>query len=173
MVTGRTLKIAFSGAIDAQYRKTDKAINPDKIKGDIRYVDAKKLLTNGTGTGNVDLLHYSRRTLNNSVLTLDLDTDLTNVWGDVLDFNAVKVLLIHNRETLLGRDLDVTFKDEAYSIGPDGTRILIEPQGAGVRAAEESSSSVDEGDLVFTTVNSVTFDLIIGGATLEASSSGA
>ena len=68
----------------------------DKIKGDLRYSDAKKLLTNGSGPGKVDLLHFDRYTLDNAVKLFNLDGGIVNVWGDQLDFDAIKYLLIFN-----------------------------------------------------------------------------
>ncbi len=170
MASDRTLKVNFTGAIECKYRRTDTPISPDAVASDVRYSDTKVAFTNGNGAGKVDLLYFKRHTLDNSVLVLDLDGGLQNLWNDTLNYDAVKLLMIVNRETTYGRYLTVQFKDERYNIGAGGKRIIIEPQGKGIEAFVSSGSS-EEGALTFSSDTSVTFDLLIAGSSQESSSS--
>ena len=173
MAVGRTLITALGLRLSTTYKRTDDAGNVDGINDNLnRNFDDS--LANGRGTGFADLQYYIRDTVNNTVKAYDLDNILTNKWGDVLDYDAVKAIIIHNRETAIGRFMHVTFKNEVYYIGPNGKRVLWEPVGAGL-AAIVSSASQEEGLLTVQTDTNITFDLIIIGSSKEdtSSSSGA
>jgi hypothetical protein len=171
-MNNRQLKFSVTGAIEAIYRRTDVLDgNSTAIRGDLIYKELKRTFTNGAGGElNADLFFQNRYNLNNSVLLIDLDGELRNVWNDALDFDSVKYVIIHNRESIAGRYLSVRLKDERYYIGPGGYRVICEPQGKGIDAIESSSSS-EEGTFAFSTDTDVTFDLIIAGSSQESSSS--
>lgn len=170
MITDRQLTLTFTGGILARYKRTDTPISPNTNSGDVNYNDLKFEFAFGSGNSRVDLLHADRYTLNNNVLIFALDGGIQNVWGDYLDFDSVKCILIRNRETADDRYLDVRFKNEHYVIGPGGFRIIVEPKSKGLQATG-SSSSEEEGSLVVSTDSNVEFDLIICGSTQEQSSS--
>lgn len=173
MATDRRLKAGFTGSLSTEYRRTD-ILEGDSSRAanDILYTNLRNNFSNGRGGRNkVDLQYIKRYTLNNSVLSLDLDSGLTNIWGDTLDYADVKLLIIKNLETTFGKNLAARFKDERYYIGPEGSRVIIEPAGQGIQAIVSSSSS-EEGGLIFSTDTSVTFDVIIIGSSQESSSSG-
>jgi len=170
MAVNRTLKAGFTGAISVNYRRTDQPISPNIVKGDIRY-SIKKLLTNGVGAGKADLLYQERRIISNGIHIFNLDGGLVNVWGDVLNYDAIKLLCIVNRQSIEERKfLSVQFKNERYYIGPQGERIIVEPIGMGI-ASVQSSESSEEGQLVITSDNEIEYDIIIVGASRESSSS--
>jgi hypothetical protein len=172
-MNNRRLEVGITGNIDVKYSRTDILDgNASGQRGDVLYSALRRTFSNGRGGRNyADLFFPKRYTLDNSVLSLDLDGVLTNVWGDVLNFDAVKLLVINNLETTVGRNLAVRFKDERYYIGPNGFREICEPFGTGIQSIVSSSSS-EEGGLIFSTDNSVTFDVLIIGSSQESSSSG-
>jgi hypothetical protein len=167
----RTLKIGITGTLDCKYARTDVLGGSAGHRGDVLYTALRRNFANGRGGRlKVDLLYSKTYNLNNSVLSLNLDGGLTNVWGDVLNYDAVKVIMIQNLETSPGRYLSVRFKDERYYIGPEGYRLIIEPDGSGIDAIVSSSSS-EEGVMIFSCDTDINFDLIIAGASQESSSS--
>ncbi len=171
MATNRLLKVDFTGNLDAKYSRTDILDgNPAGQRADVTYKTLRRNFNNGRGGSfKVDGMYSQRRHLINNVLVIDIDAGLTNSWGDVLAFDSIKFLIIHNLETA-GRYLDVRFKDERYHIGPEGYRVICEPQGRGIDPIISSSSS-EEGGLIISTDSDVTFDLIIIGSSQESSSS--
>jgi hypothetical protein len=173
MATDRRLSVAITGGVDIKYSRTDILDgDPSGQRSDKLYGALRRNFSNGRGGRNyVDLCFTKRYTLNNSVLTLDLDGVLTNVWGDILNYDSVKLIVIHNLETTFGKYLAVRFKDERYYIGPEGYREICEPAGQGVQAIVSSSSS-EEGGMVISCDTSITFDIIIIGSSQESSSSG-
>lgn len=178
-VANRTLNASFSGTLSVQYRNTDTAeAGSNNTRDDVRYTDMNQALAFGTGLKQSDLSFHERVTLVGPVVnSRDYDDGFDDVWGVLLDFNAIKLLVIHNREATNLRPmrfLKVTTKTESFWIGPGGSRVISEVDGTGLRGEDESSSSVDEGDLILEVTGSydVTYDLFIVGASAETSSSG-
>lgn len=169
-ITNRSLRISVTGGIQCNYTRTDIPMSTQGVTQNVNYTRPNRIFTHGSGAGKCNLLHYSTRTLDNTVEAINLNGGLSNVWGDQLNFNAIKIIEIHNKESQAGRFLLVRFKNDIYHIGPGGTRRILEPQGLGV-ASIVSSQSSEEGSLVFSTDLSVEFDLIIGGSSDESSSS--
>jgi hypothetical protein len=173
MAVNRRLSLGFTGSVDLKYGRTDILGGDPKLgRNDVLYSLLRRNFNNGAGGRNyVDLNYVKRYTLNNSVLSLDLDGILTNIWGDTLNYDSVKFLVINNLETLAGRYLTYRFKDERGNIGPEGFRVICEPCGMGIQAIVSSSSS-EEGGLIFSSDTSISFDVIIVGSSQESSSSG-
>lgn len=169
-ITNRKLRVDFTGLFKTTYKRLDLPIPDSRAKEDIQYSDFVTTLTHGAGAGKANLQFQRRETLNNNVLIYNLNGGLSNSWGDQLNFNAVKFVIIRNRETDVGRNLEVRFKNEVYYIGPGGTRIIAEPRNEGIIAFNSSESS-EEGSVIFETDTEVTFDVIIIGSTEESSSS--
>lgn len=169
-ITDRNLRIGITGGININYYRTDIPMSAQGVNASTQFRRPNRIFSHGSGAGKCNLCHFSTYTLDNNVLAISLNGGLSNFWGDQLNFNAVKLIEIHNRETVAGRFLQVRFKNEIYYIGPGGTRRIIEPQGMGI-AAIVSSASSEEGSIVFSTDTSVTFDLIVGGSSDESSSS--
>ena len=169
-ITNRNLRIAITGAVNVNYFRTDRPITNQGVATNLNFTDYKQIFTHGSGAGKCNLFHFSTRNLVNNVEIINLNGGLSNEWQDELNFNAIKVIVIRNKETSLGRFLQVRFKNDIYYIGPGGTRIILEPQGIGV-APFVSSSSSEEGSLIFSTDTDVTFDLLLGGSSDESSSS--
>mgnify|MGYP001568344112 FL=1 len=166
------LTTAIDVTLACDYKRTDKTLNATGIKDTFRYTDLKDSLANGWGTDRADLFWHSRRILNNSVEILDLDGgSLVNVFGDLLNFDAIKCLVIRTRTELpLGAVLDVRFKTERYVIGPQGYRIVWEPKSRGIQAIG-SSASQSEGSITFSCDVKIEYDLILIGSQAENSSS--
>jgi hypothetical protein len=169
-ITNRNLRIGITGGLDITYYRTDLPITTKGATASFNYTELKKILTHGSGGNKCDLLHFSTRNLNNEVEVIDLNGGLSNIWGDQLNYNSVKVIVIRNRETDLGKFLQARFKNDLYYIGPGGYRLIVEPQGQGVSPIESSESS-EEGSLIFSTDTDIQFDLIVGGSSEESSSS--
>ena len=187
-VTDRTLNGSFSGTLSMQYRNTEfDEVGSNNTRDDIRYTDINMALSFGTGLKQADLQAHERVTLvGPTVVTKDFDSDFTDAWGRVTDFNAIKIMIIRNREatnlrplrylkvwTQLNND-GTDIKGEQYWIGPGESRIILAPNGVGLRNEIASSSSTDEGDLVLEVTGDydVIYDLFIIGSSAEKSSSG-
>jgi hypothetical protein len=156
--------------LSTQYKRSDLPLNLTNSKDDLSFNDISHILTNGRGKDKANLQHYSRRRLINATEVIDIDGGLTNVWGHTLNYDAVKQLLIYNRETALDRYLEVTFKNERYYIGPQGYRVAGEPYHGGIEAIT-SSGSAEEGALTIASNADISFDLIVIGSSGESSSS--
>ncbi len=178
-VPNRALNVGFSGVLSVQFRRTDvPEAGTNSTRDDIQNNDANMSLSFGTGLGQADLFHHNRITLSGPVnWSQDFDSDFDDIWNVVQNFNAIKILIVRNREATNLRPLRhirVTTKTESFWIGPQGSRIALEPNGMGLRAETESSSAEDEGIINFEVTGSydVTFDLFIVGSSAETSSSG-
>ena len=173
-ISNRTLQTAFTGVFSAQYRKLDEE-NASLVADDVRYGDLKTLLINGNGNFKANLLFKERRTLAGGVTQLyNLDGGIENVWGDLLNFDSVKTIIIFNRSTTLYDNLELIFKNERANIGPQGKRVIIEPYGKGLEpGAGLSSSSFEEGTLSIenTSDNNIEYDIFIVGSDQEESTS--
>ena len=164
MANNRTLQVALTGILSAQYRNIETDVSDDDAKDDISYTKIKASLANGSEVSQVDLLYHARRDFDPpGPQTLDLNNALQNKWGDVLDFYTIKVVVIKNLE-VLGSDkyLKITIQSEVYYIGPQGVRIMWEPDVLGL-LNEGVSSGGDPGNLVIDGDNSIDYDLIIAG----------
>ena len=179
MAVNRRLSAQLNLSLITQYRNVEVLLNPDNLLDNLN-VDFSDELTDGSGLNKADLQFYDRRQLINATEILDLDGTLQNKWGDLLDFDAIKCLIIHNRETDLVeppgpayagnlKNLLVTFKTERYNIGPSGTRVIIEPAQPGIPAIVRSGSQ-EEGAMTISTSADITYDLIIIGSQNESSS---
>ncbi len=170
MATNRRLNAQISALLTTQYRNVEVLLNPDNLLDNLK-VDFSQELIDGSGLDKIDLQWYDRRTLVNATEILALDGALTNKWGDVLDFDAIKCLIIHNREIDVSplKTLEITFKNECYYIGPNGTLIRIEPGPGGILSIV-SSASQEEGSIVISSNDNITYDIIILGSQNESSS---
>ena len=170
MAINRRLTAQISALLTTQYRNVEVLLNPTNLLDNLN-VDFSQELSDGSGLDRIDLQWYDRRTLVDATEILVLDGGLTNNWGDVLDFDAIKCLIIHNRETDVAplKLLEVHFKDEIYYIGPGGTRYVIEPGPGGILSIV-SSASQEEGSITITANANVTYDIIILGSQNESSS---
>lgn len=169
-ITNTLLRVSITGGIQCSYTRKDIPMSAAGINQNVNYTRPNRILTHGSGSGKCNLLHFSTRILNNGIEVINLNGGLSNIWGEQLNFNAIKLIEITNKQTEVGRFLQVRFKNEIYYIGPGGTRRIIEPQGMGI-AAIVSSQSSEEGGLIFSTDSNVEFDLIVAGSSDESSSS--
>jgi len=150
------------------YRRVETIPGRGNPSDDLDYTDCSFNWTNGSGINRADIQHHSRRQLINSTELIDLDGGLTNEFGDTLDFDAVKLLIIRNRQTEQNRWLEVRFKDERYYIGAQGFRVVVEPGSVGL-AAIVSSASSEEGQMTVSSNADITYDLILIGSVQETS----
>lgn len=165
------LSVGVDITFTANYRRTDNAVAPGQInQQQIRYTDLTDTLRNGRGQDAADLLYSARRNLNNAVDILSLDGGLMDNFGNLLDFDAVKGIMIFNRTETDGAILEVRFKSERYRIGPRGFRLIWEPRPEGVEAIA-SSASQEEGSMEISCDLPVTYDIILVGSSGENSSS--
>lgn len=156
--------------ISAVYRNTSKAANLKQIKDVLAYTDFKTTFIEGSGLNRANLVYYTRSRLQNATEYYNLDSVLQDIYGNYLNYDAVHILGIKNRETTLHRLIEVRFKDEKYHIGPQGGRIIIEPFGPGIEELV-SSASFEEGQISVTSNADVTYDIIIIGSSRESSTS--
>jgi len=163
MATGRSLRMSFSGILAAVYQNTAPDLDSGEVaESKINYVGLQDVFEDGQAVDQVDLLYSgTRNALSTSPESIDLDNTLRNIWGDALNFYKVKVIVIKNNETAAGKFLTVTFRDEAFYIGPNGRRIIWEPDGI----QDNGGSSPGLSGLLSITASSVTnsYDLIIAG----------
>ena len=169
MAENRRLSAQITATLTTQYRNLSVLLNPDNVLDNLN-IDLSQEFSDGSGLERVDLQWYDRRQLINATEVLALDGALTNKWGDVLDFDAVNILIIHNRETDVDplKILEVHFKDEVYYIGPNAKRIIIEPGPAGILSIV-SSASQEEGSITISSNGNITYDIIIIGSQNESS----
>lgn len=170
MAANRRLSAVITAQLQTNYRNIEVLLNPTALLDNLD-VSFSQELVDGSGFGKADLQWYDRRQLINATEVLDLDGTLTNNWGDTLDFDAIKCLIIHNREVDVSplKLLEVQFKNERYYIGPNGTRMVIEPGPGGILSIVSSASQL-EGSLVVSSNDNVTYDIIIIGSQDESSS---
>jgi len=169
-ISNRKLRVDLTGLLKTSYKRLDLPIPDQRSKEDIQYSDFRTTLLHGSGLNKANLQFQRRETLNNATLIYNLNGGLKNSWQDELNFNAVKLLLIKNRETTVGRILQVRFKNEIYYIGPNGFRLIGEPYMEGIQSILSSDSS-EEGSIIFSTDTDITFDVVIIGSSEESSSS--
>ena len=164
----KTLTVSYDVTLSAIYKRTDKSINPADLRDYLRYIDLKDSLANGNGNGRANLLYHQRSVLNNSTEYYNLDGVLLDSYGDTLNFDSVKCLIVKNRETAEFNFLEVTFKNEHWYIGPEGSRVAWEPFGTGI-APIVSSASFEEGRIAVSSNDNITYDIIIIGSESESS----
>ncbi len=170
MSSTATIAVNMNATLVAQYQRTDDPINPNNIIDALNYTDLKDVLTNGHTTDKANLLSHFESTLNNATEYWDLDGgNVYDAFNNLLNFDAVKCFVIRNKETTPGLYLEVHFKNERYYIGPNAYRVVWEPSGPGI-AAIVSSASHEEGRISVTSNGSITYDIILIGATAESSS---
>ena len=171
MTAGRELTTDVTVILITKYKRTDQ-LNPnvDGLLDNLTYKELNLHLVNGNGDGRADLQYHEQRIIDSSTEIIDINGDLRNKWEDILAFQAVRFMMIVNRNIGQGY-IDVNFKNEQYRIGPEGARVISEPRGGGIEAIVSSTSS-EEGALTVSADDLVTYDLIIIGSTFESSSSG-
>lgn len=162
MPSGRNLTTVFRVNLETRYINTSDQLNPNNVRDNLRYFEIAKKLANGIGLNKANLQHYSRRRLINSTEIINLDTSLTNRWGDALNFDEIKLGVIYNRQEEENRFLEVNIKDEKYYIGPEGYRIFWEPSDIGL--VDASSSEKVVGNLVISSNADIEYDLILIGS---------
>ena len=163
-----TSRIDITASFD--YRRIDNLLNPNLIRDRLDYIDLKDALSNGNGTDRANILFHTRSTLDNDLEFWDLDGYLEDVFGDLINYDAVKCLIVKNRTLTNNAFLDVRFKNEVWYIGPNGYRIAWEPYGKGIMPLI-SSASQEEGRIFVSSNMEITYDIIIAGSTKETSSS--
>lgn len=176
MAENRRLSVNISVQLQTLYRNVETLLNPDALLDNLN-VDFSQDLANGSGLNKADLQWYDRRQLINALEFIDVDGVETNQWGDILDFDAVKCFIIHNRETELtdpnfgdnDKNLLIIFKSDRYNIGPNGTVVRIEPAQPGIPPLAASGSE-EEGRITISSASDVTYDIIIIGSQDESSS---
>lgn len=164
------LRSFLTVVLATQYKRTDINTSPEGVRDNIDFNDIQHVFENGNGDDRANLQFHSRRNLIDTTELLDLDGILTNKWGQTLDYDAVKIIVIRNRETEDGREIKVNFKDEQYNIGPGGSRTIVEPNSNGI-ASLVSSGSTEEGQMTVVATGDVTYDLFIIGSFRELTSS--
>lgn len=171
MALNRTLRLNFRGNVTIRYKNTGFPLTKSVLDSIQRAVTLT--LTHSAGANKADLVYHHQHRLINTFKIYDLDDySLKDVWGEGLNFDAVKFFLLENIQTNLetiGNSINYTFKKERGVVGPKGFRIAAEPRGAGVQV-ETSSGSAEEGQLVVSTNSDVTYNLILVGSSEEQSS---
>lgn len=169
------LSAVFTGVFSADYFRTDDPISGNQgIRQNLRYGDLKTLFNNGDGDFLANLLYDERITIDaGSIRLLNINSGLLNKFGQELNINAIKLLIVRNRSSL--GPFKVILKQNQNTVMPEGAIIMIAPLGAGLDVTiGASSSSSEEGTLQLdnsTGVDSVECDVIILGSRFEQSSS--
>lgn len=162
MAAGRRLSVYLNNVITVQYERTDKPLAPVGLTDNFQYDGLCKLLNDGKEVNQIDLLYHNRRTFTPPGPDLiDLDTELTNSWGDILNFYTVKLIVVKNRETG-NKFLALAFKSESLYVGPNGCRLIVEPGLMGIQAQGDSSPGF-LGNLIVDAPVQIEYDLIIAG----------
>lgn len=162
MANGRTLSVSFTGALQANYARTDNDLNTENIKDIFSYVGLQDVLTNGQEADQADSFYHSVRSYVSGTTTINLDADLSDVFGNTLNFYRIKAVIVKNKSTVAGRFLTVTLQDEVMYIGPGGFRVIWEPSLPGLQDSGASTTGVT-GNLVITGSGAADYDLIILG----------
>lgn len=159
---GRILRVDFTGALSANYSRTDNALNPTQIQDIFNYLGLRDGLANGVEKDQADLFYHATRQYlaTMGTETIDLDAgDLVNVFGDTLVFENIKCVIIKNNELTAGVNLLGGLHDEVFNIGPNGWRVIWEPN----QLPDSAGSAGVAGILSLTSGNDVSYDLIVIG----------
>lgn len=165
----KTLQTQLDIVLACDYRRIDNELNLNNIRDNLRYIDLKDVLGTGNGTDKANILFHTRSTLNNTTEFWDLDGTLEDVFGDLLNYDAVKAIIIKHITDLTNAYLKVEFKNEVWYIGPNGFRVAWEPYREGISPLV-SSASQEEGRIKVTSFQNSEYDIIVIGSTQEASS---
>lgn len=168
-----TLSYNIRLLLQTAYRKVDQQLNPLNLIDNLSFDGLKQSYENGRGPRRANLQYYDRWTLNNSSKVYNLDGGVTNKWNETLNYDSVKTLVVYNRASVgESKYIQVNFKNEQYIIGPQGSRVIHEPDAKGIQPIV-SSGSAEEGQLTIQSDSKVTYDLIIlGSDSVSSSSSG-
>jgi hypothetical protein len=141
--------------------------------GDTLDVDLSDTLADGTGLDQADQIWHDERALSaTSTENIDLNGTLTNALGDTVSLARVKALIIWNKNTTAGENLQVgagstTFNlfgslSSRHTIGPNGIFVVWEPSAA-AKAVTAGSADL----LMIRNANSVvvTYQIIVVGST--------
>src|SRR5258708_7955460 len=117
------LTAAFTGVFSADYIKNNEPIpGLGNVSEHLRYGDLKTTFQNGDGAYQCNLLFQERNTLNSTQTKVyDFDGGLLDVFGNNLNYDSVKLIIIRNRNTTGNDLLAVEWRNsEAFNIGPQG-----------------------------------------------------
>jgi len=126
-------------------------------------------LTDGQGSGKANAVFHDRRTLSATSETLDLYGGLTDSFGNTLNFDNIKGVVINNREVSTGYTLTVGGATDAFDdwLGAAGDQVKVGPggwlgitndtDGYGVTDGSTDELNVDAG------ANTITYDVIVIG----------
>lgn len=167
MPANRQLAASFLIRLGTRYKNTESSLNPNQVSDNLPFSKIFSFV-DGNATDKLNLQYYENYSLNNEILSRNLDDgSLKNKWNDALDFDSIKLLIVTNNST--GNVLKVNFKNDQWIIGPGGYRIAIEPFQKGIQEIDESSSQL-EGLLTLQSGNAVSGSLIILGSENEETS---
>jgi len=158
MATGRSLRTTLRTSLVTKYRKTDTDVNPQDVKDDLRYSDINYVFTNGAGGANKNDIQFHDRDQVISTTKIynfdgtDVPNQVVNQWGDVLIFQAVKLIFLRNRETDITRFMLVTYKSEQFWIGAQGARQLEEPINVFIIASLSNNDALKNSHSFFNIV---------------------
>lgn len=164
------LTVNLDVTLNAKYKRTDSVLNPNGIVDTLNYISLKDSLANGNGTDKANLLYHNRLSIDNDVQFIELDGLLQDSFNSVINFDAIKCIVIKNLQTQSERFLEVGFKNEHYYIGPNGFRLIWEPFARGIEAIV-SSASAEEGQIIVSADTAIVYDIILIGSSQENSSS--
>lgn len=108
---------------------------------DVKEISHSEALASGTGNSQMDVVHRARVTPTNAT-PVDIDlTALTDVFGEVIDFQTIRAIHIENKSTTTAENILVgplseatpfitpwnDDADAANTIGPSGVLALSSP----------------------------------------------
>lgn len=168
MAASLSLKL-FALAREYLISENKSIAGPNEIK-------AEFTLEDGTSAGQIDLVFSDRRTLSVGNEVLDLAGTLTDSFGNTITFAKVMMVLIKNRSTTDGDDLEVgpdatngwagAFADASDRVvvaagrtaDEPGLFLWFDPRGQAV-----SAGSTDELYIENVGANDVDYDILIVG----------
>lgn len=163
MATGRRLTTTISGSLSCVYERTDNTIGAVTIKDVLNYAGLKDRLEDGVENDQADLLYHAVRQYYTAGGTenIDLDAaDLQNIFGDDLRYEQIKCIIMKNREIAGSQKyLQVALQAEDFVLGPQGFRIIWEPDGL----YDPGGSLGVAGILSLLSTDDISYDLIVIG----------
>lgn len=180
MATTYTLTATVKASIQTANKRTDEMGTTTESKK----TEQSSSYTSGQGDNNVQQNYRREQGVTSSDWDLDLYSSLTDVFGQSIILERIRSVLVRNRSTVAGDNINVgplgqangwkapwnADNDAANTVPPSGCLLLDAPLGVGFEVTATSQMLRIEHDAVSTTVT-VQVEIIGIGGTLESSSS--
>lgn len=180
MATTYTLTASTKASIQTVYSRVDELATTRESL----LLEQNSSYTTGDGDNEVQQHYRKEQGVTSSDWDLDLYSSLTDVFGQTIIFERIHSVLVRNRSTVEGDNINVGplsqangwkapwngDNDAANTVPPSGCLLLDAPLGNGYEITTSSQFLRIEHDAVSTTVT-VQIEIIGSSGTLESSSS--